>query len=179
MNGKRVLFWFPSSLQDIARRRHNGNHFVSLVTLSCHAVATSWDNVPSTVLAAGAYTPEEGDVSLDLSMPKYDTSASADLLAPPSFKMPGGGGGGDDGSSKAKPKRQVSISASRRGGAAAQPAVDPAKAAAKAKKQAEDRAAKEAAQAKKIAEVQAKMAAKKAERAAIQGRRDAVLEEKE
>ena len=98
---------------------------------------------PSTVIAVGAYIPEESYGSLDLSMPKYNTDAANEIISAPGSKI------------KVKESQVV-----------VKEGEDPAKAAARAQKEAE----KQAAKAKKYAEVKAKMEAKKAERAAYQSR---------
>lgn len=108
------------------------------------------DVYPSTVIAAGAYMPEDSYMSLDMSMPKYNTEGTAEILAAPGSKV--AGAGGEAKAVKVKVKK----------------GEDPEKALARAEKEAEQREAK----AKKAAEAQAKMAAKKAERAAIQARRE-------
>ena len=124
--------------------------------LSCRSDSNAPDvmsQAPSTVLAAGAYIPEDSYMSLDMSMPKYDNSGSAELLAAPGSKVAGADGGA---APVTKPKK----------------GEDPAKALARAEKEAAQRAAK----AKKQQETLAKMEAKKAERAAIRAKRDAVME---
>lgn len=80
---------------------------------------------------------------MDLSMPKYNTDAANEVLSAPGSKIKVSGG------NDAVVVKQ---------------GEDPAKAAARAQKEAEQQAAK----AKKYAEVKAKMEAKKAERAAYQ-----------
>jgi hypothetical protein len=117
--------------------------------------------MPSTVIAAGAYIPEDSYMSLDLSMPSYNTQSQNEMLSAPGSKLSkfadGGGGGSSSGSVKAKSAKPE----------------DPVKAAARAKKEAEKRVAQE----KKRAETLAKMEAKKAERAAIQAKRSVTVEQ--
>ena len=112
------------------------------------------ETMPSTVIAAGAYIPEESYSTLDMSMPKYNTDAAAELLGAPGSKLSGAGG----------QQQQVTVKPKK--------GEDPEKALARAKKEAE----KQAASAKKRAETLAKMEAKKAERAAIQSKRAAPAE---
>lgn len=118
--------------------------------------AMTWQDTPSTVLAVGAYTPEESYGSLDMSMPKYDTSADDNLLSAPGYSLPGSPG---DGGSSGSGGYRIKTVAPKKG------STDPEKARALAQKEAAKRAAKD----KKMQETLAKMEAKKAERAAIQG----------
>ena len=131
--------------------------------------AMTWQDNPSTIVAVGAYIPEDTYSSLDMSMPKYDTSASDDLLAAPGYKLPNAPDGGSTSRSGGGGGYNIKPLASKKG-------EDPQKALARAKKEAEKEAANRAAKEKKQQEILAKMQAKKAERAAIQGRREAALE---
>eukprot|EP00977_Amphora_coffeiformis_P009010 scaffold2043_cov166-Amphora_coffeaeformis.AAC.9 len=106
------------------------------------------DNYPSTMVAVGAYIPEDSYMSTDMSMPKYNTAGTAEIIAAPGSKLAGAGG----------QAKTVKVKVSK--------GEDPEKALARAQKEAE----KSEAKAKKLAETQAKMAAKKAERAKMQGR---------
>lgn len=115
--------------------------------------------LPSVTIAAGAYIPEEGYGSLDLSLPKYDTTATADLS--PSLAGVTGNASGAATTKFTAPEKKSKSSG------------DPAKAAARAKLEAQKRAAKE----EKMAKTLAKMEAKKAERAAIQAKRSTVAQE--
>ena len=108
------------------------------------------DNYPSTMIAIGAYVPEDSYTSTDMSMPKYNTAGTAEMLAAPGSKLAGAGG----------EAKTVKVTVKK--------GEDPEKALARAQQEAEKREAK----AKKLAETEAKMAAKKAERAKIQGKRE-------
>lgn len=105
-------------------------------TFFLHSSATSnFENAPSSLLASGAYQPEEGYDSLDLSMPSYnvekDSLAATDIMPPSS------------------PEKEASLKA---------------KANLVAQKKAEKRAEREAIQ-KIAAERQAARAAERAEKA--------------
>uniref|UniRef100_A0A7S2Y843 Uncharacterized protein n=1 Tax=Entomoneis paludosa TaxID=265537 RepID=A0A7S2Y843_9STRA len=114
----------------------------------------------SIVLAGGAYVPEDSYSSLDLSMPKYNTAATNELILTPT----------------AQTKKAVSApSAKDKAASAKRMAQDPEKEAARLAL-AQQKAAAQAAQARAQAQaarekqeaIQAKMEAKKAERTAMQ-----------
>ena len=107
------------------------------------------DNYPSTVIAAGAYVPEDSYMSTDMSMPKYNNEGTTEILVAPGSKLAGAG----------EDAKTVTVKVKK--------GEDPKLALARAQKEAQQREAK----AKKLADTEAKMAAKKAERAAIQAKK--------